>query len=67
MPWQFSNLYAALSADVLDAKYMGEGVIGGVDSHHLAFRNADTDWQLWVEMDRTQTPLRASWSSPARR
>ena len=50
------DVYAALSADFLDAKYIGEGVIGGVDSHHLAFRNADTDWQLWVEMGPNPAP-----------
>ncbi len=37
-------------ADVLEAKHMGHGVIDGVECDHLAFRNFDTDWQLWVEV-----------------
>ena len=44
-----SNSYDVLMADVLEAKHIGRGVIGGVECEHLAFRNLDTDWQLWVE------------------
>ena len=44
-----SQVYEQLTADVVDAKYIGQGVIDGVDCEHLAFRNADVDWQLWVE------------------
>jgi hypothetical protein len=44
-----SNPYAILMADVLDAKHIGQGIIDGVECEHLAFRNADTDWQVWVE------------------
>ena len=29
---------------------MGRGVIDGIECEHLAFRNPDTDWQLWVEV-----------------
>ena len=44
-----SNVYDTLIADVTDAKHIGQGVIGGVECEHLAFRQQDTDWQLWVE------------------
>ena len=44
-----SNPYSTLVADVLEAKHIGRGVIDGVECEHLAFRNFDTDWQLWVE------------------
>jgi len=44
-----SNSYEMLMADVLEAKHIGSGVIGGVECEHLALRNFDTDWQLWVE------------------
>jgi hypothetical protein len=27
----------------------GRGVVDGVQCEHLAFRNFDTDWQLWIE------------------
>ena len=36
-----SNPYAVLSADVIDAKHIGRGVINGVECEHLAFRNLD--------------------------
>lgn len=45
-----SGMYDALMADVLDAKHIGRGVVDGVECEHLAFRNQDTDWQLWVEV-----------------
>ena len=44
-----SNAYETLVAGVLEAKWMGSGVIDGRQCEHLAFRNFDTDWQLWVE------------------
>jgi hypothetical protein len=45
-----SNPYEVLMADVIVAKHIGRGVIDGVECEHLAFRNQDTDWQLWVEV-----------------
>lgn len=44
-----SSSYDRLMEDVIDAKHIGHGVIDGVDCEHLAFRNMDTDWQIWVE------------------
>jgi hypothetical protein len=44
-----SNSYELLVAGVMEAKHIGRGVIDGVECEHLAFRNFDTDWQLWVE------------------
>jgi hypothetical protein len=43
------NAYEVLVAGVMEAKYMGPAVIDGVECDHLAFRNFDTDWQLWME------------------
>ena len=51
-----SNPYAALSADVMEAKHIGRGVIDGVECEHLAFRNFDTDWQLWVQVGDKPIP-----------
>jgi hypothetical protein len=45
-----SQPYEALVADVLEAKHIGRGVVDGVECEHLAFRNFDTDWQIWVEV-----------------
>jgi len=51
-----SNSYDVLTADVKEAKYIGRGVIDGVECEHLAFRNFDTDWQLWVEAGKNPIP-----------
>lgn len=44
-----SSSFSELSKDVVQAKHMGAGVIDGLECEHLAFRNDDTDWQLWVQ------------------
>ena len=51
-----SNSYEALVAGVIEAKHIGRGVIDGVECEHLAFRNTDTDWQLWVEVGERPIP-----------
>ena len=51
-----SNPYDVLVADVEEAKHIGRGVVEGVLCEHLAFRNFDTDWQLWVETGTTPVP-----------
>lgn len=51
-----SKPFDELTADVLDAKHIGQGVIDGVECEHLAFRNHDTDWQIWVESGARPIP-----------
>jgi len=51
-----SNSYEALVAGVNEAKYIGRGVIDERECEHLAFRNFDTDWQLWVEVGKNPVP-----------
>jgi hypothetical protein len=41
--------FERLMDGVIDARHIGQGVVDGVECEHLAFRNLDTDWQLWVE------------------
>ena len=53
-----SDVNAALGADVLEAKYIGQGVINGTECEHLAFRNAETDWQLWVRTGSDPIPCK---------
>jgi hypothetical protein len=45
-----------MMADVIDAKDIGRGVVDGVECEHLAFRNVDTDWQIWVELGARPIP-----------
>jgi len=59
------NVHDTLMADVIDAKHIGRGVIGGVECEHLAFRNKDTDWQLWVEVGANPIPRKFVITSKA--
>jgi hypothetical protein len=51
-----TNSYDDLMADVIEARHIGHGVIDGVECNHLAFRNADTDWQIWIEIGARPIP-----------
>lgn len=42
------NVYDTLMEGVLEAKVIGEGVVEGVECDHLAFRNQEIDWQIWI-------------------
>lgn len=57
--------FNVLMADVVDAKHIGRGVIGGIDCEHVAFRNRDTDWQLWVEVGEQPIPCKMVITSKA--
>ena len=60
-----SNVYDQLMMDVLDAKHIGLGVIDGVECEHLAFRNEDTDWQIWIESGARPIPRKYVITSKA--
>ncbi len=60
-----SGAYNELMKDVLDAKHIGRGVIDGIECDHLAFRNPDVDWQLWVEVGSRPIPLKYVITSKA--
>jgi hypothetical protein len=51
-----TNSYDTLIAGVQEAKHIGRGIIDGQECEHLAFRNSDTDWQLWVEVGNKPIP-----------
>ncbi len=51
-----ANSYDVLVAGVQEAKYMGRGVIDGRECEHLAYRNFDTDWQLWLDVGERPVP-----------
>ncbi len=51
-----SNAFEVLSADVLNGVHVGRGVVDGFECEHLAFRNDDTDWQLWVQVGDAPIP-----------
>lgn len=50
------NVYDALMTGVTDVKDLGSGVIGGKECDHLAFRNDDVDWQIWIAQGERPYP-----------
>jgi hypothetical protein len=60
-----SSVYDELIEDVIEAKYIGRGVIDGIECEHLAFRNADTDWQIWIELGERPVPRKYVITSKA--
>lgn len=60
-----SKPYEVLMAGVLEAKHLGRGIVGGVECEHLAFRNLDTDWQIWVEVGDRPLPCKYVITSKA--
>jgi hypothetical protein len=45
----YKNAFDILMKDVISGFVVGKGVVHGVRCHHLAFRNATTDWQIWIQ------------------
>jgi hypothetical protein len=60
-----SRAYDELMADVLEAKHIGRGVIDGVECDHLAFRDNDVDWQIWIEVGNRPIPRKYVITSKA--
>jgi hypothetical protein len=53
-----SNIYDQLMPLVTDIKDLGTGVVGGTKCDHLAFRNQDVDWQIWIAQGDRPYPCR---------
>lgn len=51
-----SDPYAALTEDVQSGMVVGEGVINGVRCDHLAYRNSEVDWQIWIRKGPDKIP-----------
>ena len=51
-----TNVFNVMMADVVEATVIGKGVIDGVECDHLAFRNVETDWQIWIEAGTRPIP-----------
>ena len=60
-----THIYDDLMADVIVAKHIGRGVIDGVECEHLAFRDLNVDWQLWVEVGDRPIPRKYVITSKA--
>jgi hypothetical protein len=51
-----TNVFNIMMTDVVEAAVIGKGVIDGVECDHLAFRNVETDWQIWIESGAKPIP-----------
>ena len=54
----FADSYAVLSAGVENSVYVGTAYVNGVECHHLAFREAKVDWQLWIKTGDEPLPMK---------
>jgi hypothetical protein len=50
------HAFDVMMTDVIQSEVIGKGVIDGVECDHLAFRNVDTDWQIWIESGSRPIP-----------
>ena len=54
----YADPYISLSSGVVSSAYLGTDYVNGVECHHLAFREAKTDWQLWVQVGDAPLPMK---------
>jgi hypothetical protein len=52
----YTRAYEYLTAGVLSGFDAGLSKVQGVPCHHLAFRQKDIDWQIWIEDSPTPVP-----------
>lgn len=54
----FNNAYNALMRDVLEGEYIGKTSVDGISCHHLAFREKQNNWQIWIADSQLPFPRR---------
>lgn len=54
----FADPYSVLSSGVDRGDYIGRAYVKGVECHHLAFRRAKTDWQIWIAAGDKPLPMK---------
>jgi hypothetical protein len=52
----YTKSYEYLTEGALSGFYVGLSKVQGVPCHHLAFREKDIDWQIWIEDGQTPLP-----------
>jgi len=53
-----TNPYASLSDGIMSSAYVGKTYVNGIECHYLSFREAQVDWQLWVQTGKTPLPMK---------
>ncbi len=54
----FADPYAVLSDGVKSSTYLGTTFIDGIECHHLAFREDEVDWQIWIQVGERPLPMK---------
>lgn len=54
----YPDSYSRLSKGLLDGFYVGQSEINGIECYHLAFRNGDVDWQIWIQTGDKPLPIK---------
>ncbi len=52
----YTKAFEYLTAEASSGFYVGLSKVQGVSCHHLAFRQKDIDWQIWIEDSATPVP-----------
>lgn len=50
------DLHKVIMEEANAAAYLGLSTVRGIECHHLAFRQDDVDWQVWVETGKRPFP-----------
>ena len=50
--------FETLVTEIQEGIYVGTHLIDGKPTDHLAFRQAEVDWQIWVSRDAPPVPLK---------
>lgn len=53
-----TDSYNALTSNAVSSGYYGRALVGGVETHHLAFRTPTVDWQIWVKDGDEPLPMK---------
>jgi hypothetical protein len=52
----YANAYERLTEGLTSAFIVGEAVVEGATCDHVAFRNAEVDWQIWIQQGDKPLP-----------
>ncbi len=53
----YTDAFTRLSEGVVSSAYLGRAYVNGVECHYLIFREAQVDWQLWVNAKGDPLPM----------
>jgi hypothetical protein len=54
----YADPYPGLVSGVTSGVYLGTAFVNGIECHHLTFRQAQVDWQLWVKVGDEPLPMK---------